>query len=311
MTTTPRTDITASERATGHPADEGSRHRRSWPRRILSHPNGVIGSVVILAVLGSAALSLFWTPVDPFLADPFDAWAGPSAYHLLGTDGAGRDIFSRLLTGARTTVLVTVGTGALAAVLGIVLAASSSGTHRWLHEPVVILVDVLIAFPTVLAAMMLAAVFGGSLTVVIVAVGAAFGVNVARVCRGEIRKVYGTDYVLAARACGVTAPRVLLRHVLPNIAPVFIIQISLAMAVAPLAEAGLSYLGFGASPATSSWGVLLSQVQEAIAVYPAAVLWPGITIAVTVLGLSLFGDALREATDPRQLTDRTPKGGDR
>ena len=149
-----------------------------------------------------------------------------------------------------------------------------------------------------LVAMMISAVWGGSLWVVIWSVGIGFGVNIARVTRPELRRVLHSDFVLAGRASGLTPFQNLWRHLLPNVAPVFIVQLSWGMAVAVLAEAGLSYLGFGAPLTEPSWGLLLKDLQTYISVHPLTVVWPGLAITLTVLGLNLLGDGLREATDP-------------
>lgn len=271
----------------------------AWLRELLRRPGGLVGTVIVLVVLFSAALSLFWTPLNPFAADPFNQWLLPSPEHLLGTDGIGRDIFSYLLAGTRTTVTVAFFSALVAAVIGIALAALGSLTTRWVRESAAVGIDILVAFPTLLIAVMLAAVFGGSIAVVIVAVGIGFGFNIARVSRGEIRRVYRADYVIAAQAAGAGPVRTLTRHILPNIAPTFIVQLSLAAAVSILAEAGLSFLGYGAPANTASWGRLLSALQNYLAVHPVAMLWPGLAITITVLGFTLLGDALRDATDPR------------
>ncbi|MDZ8274471.1 ABC transporter permease [Microbacterium aquimaris] len=272
--------------------------RRGWFRRLLSISTGRFGLAVVLLVLLTAAVSLVWTPFDPQQVDIPGRWAPPGWPHLLGTDASGRDILSLLMAGARTTVLVAVGAGVIATVIGIALAALGALTTRWVRESVAVLVDVLIAFPVLLIAMMISSVWGGSLGVVIWSVGIGFGVNIARVTRPELRRVLHSDFVLAGRASGLTPLQNLGIHLLPNVAPVFIVQLSWAMAVAVLAEAGLSYLGFGAPITEPSWGLLLAELQSYITVHPLSVLWPGLAITVTVLGLNLLGDALREATDP-------------
>ncbi len=217
---------------------------------------------------------------------------------MLGTDATGRDIASLMLAGARTTVLVAVGAGVVATLIGLALASLGALTTRIVRESVAVLVDILIAFPVLLIAMMIAAVWGGSLWVVVWAVGIGFGVNIARVTRPELRRVLHSEYVLAGRAAGLTTGQNLVRHLLPNVAPVFIVQLSWGMAVAVLAEAGLSYLGFGAPVTQPSWGVLLAQLQQYLTAQPLSVVWPGLAIALTVLGLNLLGDGLRDATDP-------------
>jgi peptide/nickel transport system permease protein len=273
-------------------------------RRLWMLPTGRFGIVVVLVVAVTALVSLFWTPFPPAQVDVLARWAPPSWPHVLGTDGTGRDILSLLMAGARTTLVVAVGAGVVATVVGLVLAALGALTARWLRESVAVLVDILIAFPVLLLAMMIAAVWGGSLWVVVWAVGIGFGVNIARVTRPELRRVLHSDFVLAGRASGLTPLQNLTRHLLPNVAPVFIVQLSWSMAVAVLAEAGLSYLGFGAPVTTPSWGVLLNDLQRYITVHPLSVVWPGLAITLTVLGLNLLGDGLREATDPT-LSRRT------
>jgi peptide/nickel transport system permease protein len=269
-----------------------------WLRSLLSSGTGRFGVIVVLLIGLTALVSLFWTPFDPMLSDIRGRWAEPGWPHLLGTDGTGRDILSLIMAGARTTVFVAVGAGVVATLVGIALAALGALTARWLRETVAVLVDILIAFPVLMIAMMISAVWGGSLWVVVFSVGIGFGVSIARVTRPELRRVQRSDFVVAGRANGLTTGQNLVRHLLPNVAPVFIVQLSWSMAVAVLAEAGLSYLGFGASLTEASWGTLLADLQRYIGVHPLTVVWPGLTITITVLGLNLLGDALRESTDP-------------
>lgn len=279
-------------------------------RRLWSLTTGRIGLVVVALVVLSALVSFFWTPFDTQKVDIPNKWASPGWPNVLGTDNSGRDILSLLMAGARTAVWVAVGAGIIATLVGLLLAALGALTAHIVRESVAVLVDVLIAFPVLLIAMMISSVWGGSLWVVIISVGIGFGVNVARVTRPELRRVLQSDFVMAGRAAGLSPFQNLWRHLLPNVAPVFIVQLSWGMAVAILAEAGLSYLGFGASPTEPSWGVLLSNLQAFITTYPLSVLWPGLTITVTVLGLNLLGDAIRDVSDPtlRRRSDpsRTP-----
>ncbi len=269
-----------------------------WWRALWQSWTGRFGVVAVVVIALSALVSLFWTPFDPMSADIANRWSSPAWPHLLGTDGTGRDILSLVMAGARTTVFVSVGAGLVATVIGVLLAALGALTARWLRETVAVLVDILIAFPVLLIAMMISSVWGGSLWIVIWSVGIGFGVNIARVTRPELRRVQQRDFLLAGRAAGLTPAQNLLRHLLPNVAPVFIVQLSWSMAVAVLAEAGLSYLGFGASVTEPSWGILLSDLQRYIAIHPLSVIWPGLAITLSVLGLNLLGDALRDATDP-------------
>jgi peptide/nickel transport system permease protein len=259
---------------------------------------GRFGIIVVLVIAVTALVSLVWTPFPTQQADLTDRWGLPGWPHLLGTDNSGRDILSLIMAGARTTVTVAIGAGIVATVVGIAFAALGALTSRWVREVVAVFIDILIAFPVLLIAMMISAVWGGSLWVVIWAVGIGFGVNIARVTRPELRRVLHSDFVLAGRASGLTSWQNLWRHLMPNVAPVFIVQLSWSMAVAVLAEAGLSYLGVGAPTTVPSWGVLLAELQAFITVHPLSVVWPGLAITLTVLGLNLLGDGLREATDP-------------
>lgn len=272
--------------------------RFAWLGRLWSLGTGRFGIIVVVTIGVTALIARFWTPFPPQTVDISSRWALPGIPHLLGTDGSGRDILSLLMAGARTTVWVALGAGLVATLLGILLASLGALSARWVRESVAVLVDILIAFPVLLIAMMISSVWGGSLWVVIVSVGIGFGVNIARVTRPELRRVLHSDFVLAGRAAGLTPFQNLWRHLLPNVAPVFIVQLSWGMAVAVLAEAGLSYLGFGAPVTEPSWGLLLRDLQTYISVHPLAVVWPGLAITLTVLGLNLLGDGLREATDP-------------
>jgi len=281
-------------------------NRWRWLRRLWGLSTGRFGLIVVAVVLVTAVVATFWTPFDPRSVELANRWALPGWPHVMGTDGSGRDILSLIIAGSRTTVFVAVGAGLIATFFGVLFAALGALTARWVRETVAVFIDILIAFPVLIIAMMIASVWGGSLWVVIWAVGIGFGVNIARVTRPELRRVLQSEFVLAGRASGLSPAQNLWRHLMPNVAPVFIVQLSWSMAVAVLAEAGLSYLGFGASVTEASWGLLLADLQRFIALYPLSVIWPGLAITVTVLGLNLLGDALREATDPTLSRGKDP-----
>ena len=282
-------------------------------RHLIRSPRGAFALVVLSLLALTALVSLVWLPGNPNQSNISEAWQSPSLAHWLGTDSSGRDIASRLMAGARVTVLVVLGAAIVSGLIGLGLAIVSALGPRQLREPLIILIDVLIAFPTLLLAIMLAAVFGSGIPVVIVSVGIGFGVQIARVVRAELRQINAEDFILAARAAGLSRWAILRMHLLPNAAPVFTVQLSLAMGLAILAEAGLSYLGFGAPQSVPSWGRMLQESQSFISVHPLVVLWPGITITLTVLAFYLLGDALRESMDPRlrfggTRTDRAQSG---
>ncbi|MEU5697024.1 ABC transporter permease [Actinosynnema sp. NPDC020468] len=268
-------------------------------------PGGAFGLAVVAVLVLSAVVSLWWTPFDPQATNPSQGWLLPlQGGHLLGTDRIGHDQFSRLLAGAWGTLVAALASAVVATVVGLALALTAVLAPRWLASGVVGLIDVLIAFPTLLLAMVLAAVYGGSLGTVVAAIGIGFGVAVARVARAELASALGSDFVLAARASGARTWRIVRRHLLPTVAPTLIVQLSLVMALAVLAEAALTYLGYGASPSSPSWGGMLHEQQAYLSARPLLVIWPGLAVASTVLGFNLLGDALRDATDPRLVTSR-------
>ncbi|MFE6823616.1 ABC transporter permease [Streptomyces sp. NPDC057690] len=267
-------------------------------RALLANRSGFVGAVLVGLLVLSALVSLVWTPYDPTLVRPQDSWLLPfSGGHVLGTDKLGRDELSQLLTGARGTLRTALLAAAVAALVGLALALAAVLVPRWIGALVVQLTDVLIAFPVLLIAMILTAVYGGSTWTVVTAIGVGAGVNLARVARAEAERVLGTDYVLAATAAGSGTWRTVRRHLLPNIAPTLIVQLSLVLSVAVLAEAALSYLGFGAPAPAVSWGRMLHEQQQYIAARPLLAVWPGLAVAASVLGFNLLGDGLREATD--------------
>ncbi|KPI21925.1 ABC-type transporter, integral membrane subunit [Actinobacteria bacterium OK074] len=269
-------------------------------RALLRTRSGLAGAVLVGLLVLAALVSLVWTPYDPTLARPQDSWLLPlSGGHLLGTDRLGRDELSQLLVGARATLRTAVLAAAIAAVVGLALALAAVLAPRPLGAAVVQVTDVLIAFPVLLIAMILTAVYGGSTWTAVTAIGVGAGVNLARVARAEAGRVLNTDYVLAAHAAGSGTWRTVRKHLLPNIAPTLIVQLSLVLSVAVLAEAALSYLGFGTPAPAVSWGRMLQEQQEYITARPLLVIWPGIAVACSVLGFNLLGDGLREATDAR------------
>lgn len=270
-----------------------------WVRETLRRPHGVFGAVVIAVVITTAIASRFWTPWPLLATDSALRWSPPSPQHWLGTDQIGRDLFSWLFAGSATTVVVFVTATVIAAVVGIALGTLTASLRPRFAEPLVVLVDILVAFPVLLIAILLAAVLGGSIAIVVISVGIGAGLNLARVVRSEIVRVNASDFILASRAAGTPAVRRLIDHVLPNVAPVLVVQLSVSAGIAILAEAGLTFLGYGAEPSQPSWGRVLADAQKYIGVAPAAVIWPGVAIGLTVLALNLLGDAIAEGLDPR------------
>jgi peptide/nickel transport system permease protein len=259
----------------------------------------VIGLVLVSMVVATAVVSVFWTPFDPLRVVPGQRLLGPGWPHLLGTDGFGIDIVSRLMVGARTVLFVGIIAVGLAAVVGVPLGMLAGQAGGWVDEVVMRAADIVYAFPALLLAILLAAVFGGSTLTAMAAIGVATIPAFARVARAGSLQVMASDFVLAARASGTSRWGVAGRHVLPNIAPLVGVQASVGFALAILAEAALSYLGLATPRPNPTWGNMLRDAQELMGVAPLQALWPGLAIALAVLGFNLLGDGLRDYLDPR------------
>lgn len=269
------------------------------PRRALRHPSFVLGAVLVLLLASAAALSLAWSPYPSAAIDVPNKLAGPSAAHWLGTDSLGRDIASQILVGSQNSIavgVIAVGIGVLAGVSLGLLAAARRG---WVEVLVMRASDFSLAFPALLTAILLAALHGPGLVTATAAIGIFNIPWFARVARAAAQGVWSRDYVLAARAAGKGPWRITRDHVLPNIAAVLIVQATIQFAVAILAEAALSYLGLGTQPPQPSWGRMLSEAQALMFQAPWLAVWPGLAIALSVLGLNLLGDGLRDLLDPR------------
>ncbi|TRW95981.1 ABC transporter permease [Paracoccus sp. M683] len=265
----------------------------------------ILGTVLAGAALLAAALSLVWTPYDVTAMAISDKLQPPSAAHWMGTDHFGRDILSMIMVGARTSIavaLVAVGIGmGLGVPLGLVAAANRGG---WLDEVVMRGNDLIFAFPSLVIAILITAVLGPSAVNAIIAIGI-FNIPVfARVTRGGALPIWTLDYIRAAEVAGKGATRISVEHILPNTANLLIVQGTIQFSLGILAEAGLSYVGLGAQPPTPSWGRMLAEAQTMVTIAPHVALIPGLCIVLTVLGLNLLGDGLRDALDPRQRVMR-------
>ncbi|GAA0944709.1 ABC transporter permease [Nonomuraea longicatena] len=265
----------------------------------------VAGALLVGLVVLAAVLSFFWTPHDPLFVDAASRLRPSGEGHPLGTDKFGRDTLSQLMVGARTTLYVGVVAVGIAALLGAPLGMIAGMTgHGWLSELVMRVNDLVFAFPALLLAVMLGAVYGAGTLTAMIAIGVATVPAFARVARAATMQVMVSDYVLAARVAGRTRRAIAVRHVLPNIASVLIVQASVSFAIAILAEAALSFLGFGTRPPTPSWGRMLQESQELLFSTPRLALWPGVAVAVAVLGFNLLGDGLRDYLDPKLRRSR-------
>ena len=259
----------------------------------------IVGGAIAACVLVVAFVSFLWTPHDPTLIVIADRLQPPSAAHWLGTDHFGRDVASMLMVGARNSIavaLVAVGIGVGAGVpLGLV-AASRLG---WLDSLVMRANDLVFAFPALLLAIMITALLGPGAVNAIIAIGI-FNVPVfARLTRGAALSLWTRDYVLAARVAGKGRVLISIEHILPNLLNMLVVQATIQFSLGILAEAALSYVGLGTQPPAPSWGRMLADAQTMIAIAPRLAILPGLAIVVTVLGLNLLGDGLRDLLDPR------------
>lgn len=266
--------------------------------------NLILGAVLVALVIGAAALSLLWTPHDYTAMNVRNKFAAPDASFWLGTDQLGRDLVSQLMVGARNSMAVALAAVLLGGSIGTALGLLAAAIGGWVEDLVMRIADIGFAFPALLFAIMLAAVFGPSLTNAVLAI--AF-INIpvfARVSRAAANQIWTREYVAAARAAGLNRFAISRDHILPNIAAPVIVQATIEFAVAILAEAALSYLGLGAQPPSPTWGRMLSEAQTLMYQAPQLAIYPGLCIVIAVMGFGLLGDGLRDVTDPRLVRER-------
>jgi peptide/nickel transport system permease protein len=272
------------------------------PRR-RPHATLILGLCFTGAIAVLALVSLFWLPFDPSDISG-GRLEGPSAEHLLGTDKLGRDLFTQLMIGARIALVVGTASVALAAVLGVAIGLTAAFARPWVDDSLSAALDVIIAFPVLLLAMLVVAVQGASLWSAILAIGLAMSAVVARLTRILARRVLHEQFIAAARTSGTRLPGIIAFHVLPNIAPTLGVNLALQFGAAVLAEASLSYLGLGAPPPNASWGRLLQEAQGTVLTAPVGAIAPGIALVVLVLGVNFIADGLRDFADPTRRRSR-------
>ena len=270
-----------------------------WWQRARQHRSFMVGAVLSLLLVFTATLSLVWTPWSPYEMDLPHKLLPPSAAHWLGTDVYGRDVASLLLVGARSSILVGVVAVGIGLVVGTALGLLAAARRGWMEETIMRLSDFTLAFPAILSAIMMTAVFGPGMVNAIIAIGIYNIPTFTRISRASAHAVWSREYITAARACGKGTWAITWQHVLPNISAVLIVQVTIRFAIAILAEAALSYLGLGTQPPQPSWGRMLAEAQTLLDQAPMLAVYPGVAIALAVLGLNLLGDGLRDLLDPR------------
>ena len=259
-----------------------------------------IGLALTAVFVAAALVSLVWTPHDVALIDVSRRFLGSSTAHPLGTDQFGRDMLSMVMVGARTSIAVALVAVGIGMVFGVPLGLTAAAWRGSLLDEVVMRGnDLVFAFPSLLIAILITAIFGPSALNAIIAIGI-FNIPVfARLTRGTALSLWSLDYILAARLAGKGRARISAEHILPNVANLLVVQGTIQFSLGILAEAGLSYVGLGAQPPTPSWGRMLAEAQTMVAIAPQLALIPGLCIVLTVLGLNVLGDGLRDVIDPQ------------
>ena len=258
-----------------------------------------VGFIIVILAVVAACLGPVLTPYDPATQELAHRLEGPSLSHPLGLDELGRDILSRLLSGARISLLVGLAVVSVSSLLGMLLGSIAGYFGGLVDDAISRGVDVLMAFPGILLAIGLVAVLGPSLTNVVLALSVIGWVGYARLVRSQALRARELEFVQAARALGAGAPRIVLRHVLPTALPAVVVQATLGMAGAIIAEAALSFLGLGVQPPTPSWGTMLDAGRAHLFDAPHLTIFPGLAIATLVLGFNFLGDGLRDRVDPK------------
>jgi len=281
---------------------ESPRKRRlkEMSSRFFQNKLAVIGGVFTLLLILMAVFAPFVAPHSPSEQDYAKFLQNPSAANIMGTDELGRDIFSRIIYGARVSIQAGIISVGIALVIGIPIGLFSGYYRGVLDEYVVMrFTDALLSFPPLVLALSLAAVLGAGLQNAMIAIGIIFTPNFIRLVRGEVLSQREREYVTAAKASGISDVKIMFRHIFPNCLPPILVQATLSIAAAIISEASLSYLGLGTQPPTPSWGAMLSMGQGYLKDAPWISLFPGLFIFLTVLSINLFGDGLRDALDPK------------
>ncbi|MBO8162827.1 MAG: ABC transporter permease [Brevibacillus sp.] len=274
-------------------------------RRFLRNPGAMIGMLLLVLTVVAAVFAPFIAPTDPDQADLRARLAPPSwldeeseSTHLLGTDQVGRDLLSRIIYGARVSLMVGILSVLISMVIGVILGLIAGFYGRWVDDVIMRLADVQLAFPFILFAIIVMAIFGAGLWKLILVLGISNWVGFARLVRGQVMAVKEMEYVQAARAIGATNLRIIYKHVLPNVMSSIIVLATLNVAVNILLEASLTFIGMGVDPSIPAWGGMLADGRNYIETAWWVATFPGIAIMITVLGFNLLGDWLRDELDP-------------
>jgi peptide/nickel transport system permease protein len=279
-------------------AKEASPARRAW-RRLLRRKGAMFGLALVAIFIIVAIFAPWISPYDPIATSWSAIRKAPTMQHWFGTDDIGRDVLSRVIWGARASLLAGVISVCIALTVGVPLGLTAGYVGGWVDMAISRLTDAMLACPFLILAIALAAFLGPNLTNAMIAIGIAATPGFIRITRAQVLAVKVEDYVEAARAVGNPHLRIALRHILPNVVPPIIVQATLAIAAAVIAEAALSFLGLGQQPPAPSWGSMLNVAKNFVEQAPWMAIWPGMSIFLLVLSFNLLGDGLRDALDPR------------
>ncbi|HBY93006.1 MAG TPA: hypothetical protein DEP84_03420 [Chloroflexi bacterium] len=268
-------------------------------RLLARNPGAILGAVVVALLIVAAIFASQIAPYDPIKINPRDALQGPSLKHLAGTDPFGRDIFSRIIYGARISLQVGIISVGIAGFFGVLLGLVAGYYGRWLDGLIIMLVNIMLAFPGILLALAIVAWLGPNLANVMIAVGISSIPAYIRLVRGSVMSVKQSVYIEAARISGCRDMRIILYHILPNVIGPVIVLATLGVASAILVGASVSYLGLGAQPPTPEWGIMVNDGKEYLRRAWWMTTFPGLAIMIVVLAMNLLGDGLRDALDPR------------
>ena len=288
----------AASAAAAQPASVRLRRGDTW-RRLARNELTVAGSVILALVVVAAVFAPYLSPHDPLAMNPTQLLQPPTAEHPMGTDELGRDVLSRVIWGARISLYVGVISVTMAVLIGVSLGLLAGYHGGLIDDAIARILDVVFAFPTILLALGIVGMLGSSLTNTMIAIGVVYTPVYARLARGTTLAIKEREFVEAAVVSGARSFRVIVRHILPNIMAPLIVQTSLSLSLAILAEASLSFLGLGTQPPDPSWGTMVNTGQALIELSPWPVVFPGLAIVLAVLAFNLIGDGLRDALDPR------------
>lgn len=279
--------------------DRKKEKRKIFRRTLFVKKPVLVGAILAAAFFLIAILADVISPYDPYAISPAEMWDYPSAKHLLGTDGTGRDVLSRIIYGTRTSLIVGLGSVICSTVVGIALGLISGYIGGIVDMVISRFLDAFMAVPMILLALCLGMIFGVGTQNVVIVLGLSFAPVYARMMRGQVMLIKNSDYIMAEQVLGAKRGRIMIKHVLPNCISPLIVMMTKNIGDAIIGEASLSFLGMGISSPTATWGGMISESYTKIAANPAFAIVPGICIVLMVLAFNLFGDGLRDALDPR------------